>query len=138
MTTALTAVPTEHVLSALRARWPALLALYVYGSVARGDTGPDSDVDLAILLPGKADVLALWEAGNDLAVRLRRDVDLVDLRAASTVMQHQIVTTGVRLWAADAQAGIYETFILSEKTALDEARAGLLADVIRTGSVHGR
>jgi len=67
-------------------------------------------------------------------------VDLVDLRTASTVMQYQIITTGERLWARDGQAALYESFILSEKTALDTARAPLLQDILRTGKVlaHGR
>lgn len=130
-------LPTDVLLAALQARFPGLLALYLYGSAARGEDGPHSDVDLAVLLPGKADPVALWEAGNELALRLARDVDLVDLRAASTVMQYQIITTGERLWTRDAQALQYESFILSAKTALDEARAGLLADITSTGRVYG-
>ena len=130
-------LPTDVLLAALQARFPGLLALYLYGSAARGEDGPHSDVDLAVLLPGKADPVALWEAGNELALRLARDVDLVDLRAASTVMQYQIITTGQRLWTRDAQALQYESFILSAKTALDEARAGLLADITSTGRVYG-
>lgn len=130
-------LPTHDVLRSLQQRLPGLLAAYLFGSQATGRAGPASDVDLAVLLPGKADVLALWQAGEALAQALNRDVDLVDLRAASTVMQHQIITTGRRLWAADAQAALYESFILSEKTALDEARAGVLADIARTGTVHG-
>lgn len=127
----------SSVIDGLQQRFPGLLAAYLFGSHATGHAGPDSDVDLAVLLPGKADVLTLWQAGETLAQMLNRDVDLVDLRAASTVMQHQIITTGRRFWAADAQAALYESFILSEKTALDEARAGVLADIARTGTVHG-
>ena len=52
-------------------------------------------------------------------------------------MQYRIVTTGQRLWARDEQAALYETFILSQKTALDEARAGLLDDIQKTGTVYG-
>lgn len=130
--------PTPSLVAALQARFPGLLALYFFGSAARGEQGPHSDLDLALLLAGKADPLALWQAGNELALRLGRDVDLLDLRAASTVMQYQIVTTGQRLWARDAQAALYESFILSAKTALDEARAGLLADIGAIGKVYGR
>ena len=65
-------------------------------------------------------------------------VDLLDLRAASTVMQHQIITTCQRWWAGDVQAALYEAAILSEKTALDTARAGLLDDIQKRGSIHGR
>lgn len=42
-------------------------------------------------------------------------VDLLDLRAASTVMQYQIIITGQRWWARDAQAPLFEVAILSEK-----------------------
>ena len=125
-------------LTPLRARWPGLLALYHFGSMATGQAGPDSDVDLAVLLPGRAEPLALWEAAQALALLLGREVDLLDLRVASTVMQYQIVTTGQRLWARDAQAALYESFILSEKTALDTARAGLLNDIQQSGRVYGR
>ena len=56
-------------------------------------------------------------------------VDLLDLRAAPTVMQCQVITTGQRWWARDAQAALYEAAIPSQKTALDNARAGLLDDI---------
>lgn len=69
---------------------------------------------------------------SELAATARCHVDLLDLRASSTVMQYRIITTGQRLWARDSQAALYESFILSQKTALDEARAGLLQDIQET------
>ena len=45
---------------------------------------------------------------------------------------------GQRCWAKDAQAALYEAAILSEKTALDTARAGLLGDIQKRGTVYGR
>jgi hypothetical protein len=89
------------------------------------------------MLPGRADPVQLWEAGEEIARRLGVDVDLIDLLAASTVMQYQIVTTGRRLFAAGLEADLYEAFILSEKLALDEARAPLIADILREGRVYG-
>ena len=53
-------------------------------------------------------------------------------------MQYQIITTGQRWWALDAQAALFEAAVLSEKTALDAARAGLLADIQQRGTVYGR
>lgn len=128
----------DTTLETLRQRWPELLAVYLFGSVASGQAGPDSDVDLAVLLPGQADALALWDEAQTLAGMLGRSVDLLDLRAASTVMQYQVITTGQRLWARDAQAALYESFILSEKTALDAARTELLQDIEQSGRVYGR
>ena len=126
------------IIATLQAALPDLLAIYAFGSQAQGTAGPDSDLDLAVLLPGSAEPVSLWELSQQLADQLHGEVDLIDLRAASTVMQYQIITTGNTLWAKDAQAAIYESFILSEKTALDTMRAGVLNDIQRDGSVYGR
>ncbi|MDB5929675.1 MAG: polymerase, beta domain protein region [Polaromonas sp.] len=117
---------------------PELLAIYAFGSRVQGTAGADSDLDLAVLVAGYADPLALWALSGELADAAGCPVDLLDLRAASTVMQHQVLTTGQRWWAGDAQAGLYEATILSEKTTLDAARAGLLDDIQKRGSIHGR
>lgn len=117
---------------------PSLSAAYLFGSWAQGTAGPESDIDLAILADNPPDPVGLWTLAGELADVAGCPVDLLDLRAASTVMQYQIITTGERLWARDAQAALYESFILSEKTALDEARAGLLGDIGREGRIYGR
>ncbi|MBF0154719.1 MAG: nucleotidyltransferase domain-containing protein [Magnetococcales bacterium] len=117
---------------------PELLAFYAFGSCVSGDAGPESDLDLAILIPGRADPVALWRLSGNLAEIAGCPVDLLDLRAASTVMQYQVITTGRRIWEKDHQAALYESFILSEKTALDEARAPLLKIIHQEGTIHGR
>lgn len=76
------------------------------------------------MVAGYAEPLLLWELSGELADIACCLVDLLDLRAASTVMQYQIITRGKRWWAADRQAAIYEVAILSEKTELDIARKG--------------
>lgn len=122
----------------LRAALPRLLAVYGFGSRVQGSAGPHSDLDLAVLVEGYADPVQLWQLAADLASFAGCEVDLLDLRAASTVMQYQVITGGERWWARDAQAAVLESAILSEKTALDTARAGLLADVLQRGAVYGR
>lgn len=122
----------------LQARVPDLLAVYAFGSLIQHTAGPDSDLDLAVLVGGYADQQMLWELSGDLADVAGCPVDLLDLRAASTVMQYQIITHGERWWALDVQAALYEAAILSEKTELDSARAGLLEDIQTRGRVYGR
>ncbi len=130
--------PPHDIIEKLRAGVPDLLAIYAFGSRVHGSAGPASDLDLAVLVAGYAGPVALWALAGDLADIAGCPVDLLDLRAASTVMQYQIVTTGQRWWAKDAQAALYEAAILSEKTALDTARAGLLADIQEKGTIYGR
>lgn len=127
----------EAILEATREEIPSLSALYLFGSQASGDAGPESDLDLAILADSPPDEVGLWQLSGQLADLAGCPVDLLDLRAASTVMQYRIITTGRRVWARDSDASLYESFILSDKTALDEARAGLLDDIRRTGTIYG-
>ncbi|MEN9358008.1 MAG: hypothetical protein RL695_2179 [Pseudomonadota bacterium] len=128
----------DTLVQTLKTRVPHLLAIYAFGSRITGTAGPDSDFDLAVLVAGYADPLALFSLAGDLADVAGCTVDLLDFRAASTVMQHQILTTGQRWWAKNAQAALFEAAVLSEKTALDTARAGLLGDIQQRGTVYGR
>lgn len=130
--------PQGAVVPAIRAQLPNAMAIYAFGSQIQGTAGPQSDLDLAVLVAGYADPLVLWDVAGSLADVVGCPVDLLDLRAASTVMQYQVITTGQRLWSIGLPAGLFETFVLSEKTSLDEARAPLLADIQRTGKIHGR
>lgn len=121
----------------LQANLPNLLGIYAFGSRIHGTAQTDSDLDLAVLVAGYAEPLVLWSLASDLVDVADCPVDLLDLRAASTVMQYQIITTGQRWWALDAQAALFEAAILSEKTELDTARAGLLSDIQKRGKVYG-
>jgi predicted nucleotidyltransferase len=129
---------TGPIIDQLRNDFPGLLAIYGFGSRFSGQASPQSDLDLAILVEGKATAEALWAEANRLADMLGMDVDLVDLRSASTVMQYQIVTTGQRLWQRDAQADIYESYILSAKTDLDALRSGQIEDIQHSGRIYDR
>lgn len=114
-----------------------LLALYAFGSRIQGSATASSDLDLAVLVAGYADPVLLFDLAGQLADIAGCAVDLVDLRAASTIMQYQIITTGERWWQKDAQAALFEAAVLSEKTALDTARAALIEDIQHRGSIYG-
>ena len=130
--------PDGPVVGAIRERLPSVLAVYAFGSRVQGTAGPQSDLDLAVLVAGYAEPLVLWSLSASLADKVACPVDLLDLRAASTVMQYQVITTGKLLWSIGLDAGLFECYVLSEKTALDAARAPLLADIAATGEIYAR
>ena len=122
----------------LRERIPSLLAVYLFGSASSGLTHPESDIDVAILAGRPLDPAALWETAQAVAQRLGRDLDLVDLDAASAVMRMQIVGNGTRLFCADRpRCEAFEDFVYSDFARLNEERAGILEDVARRKKVHG-
>lgn len=128
----------NRITQTLRERLPDLLAVYAFGSRILGTATENSDLDLAVLVAGYAEPVLLFNLAGELADITHCPVDLLDLRAASTVMQYQIITGGERWWNKDAQASIFEAAILSEKTALDAARAPLIRDIQERGTIYGR
>jgi predicted nucleotidyltransferase len=126
------------VLQLLQQRLPNLMAVYAFGSQVSGNADKNSDLDLAVLVAGYADVIELWDISSDIAELVNCEVDLLDFRAASTVMQYQILMTGQRLFAIDSSVGVYEAMVLSQMTALNEARAGVIQDIREQGAVYGR
>ncbi len=123
----------------LQSAFPAAMAVYAFGSRLSGHATADSDLDMAILVEGYANTIRLYEVAGDLSEIAGCPVDLLDFRAASTVMQWQILTNGSRLWARTAvEADTYEAAVLSDKLELDVSRGPLLADIMERGSVYGR
>lgn len=55
--------------------------LRVFGSVARGDDGPDSDIDIAADLPDSTSLFDLAGLRNDLSDLLEASVDVVPTRS---------------------------------------------------------
>jgi hypothetical protein len=75
-----------------------------------------------------------WELEQRLAEVVMRDVDLVDLRAASTVMRAQIIHTGDVLFSADDDAReLFECTAYSAYALLNEERAGIPRDIAEPG-----
>ena len=131
----------EPLMTLLQQNLPGLLAVYAFGSRIQNQgqaARVDSDLDLAVLLEGYGDPVTLFNLSGSLADLVGCPVDLLDIRAASTVMQYQILTLGTAWWRKDVRAGLFEAAMLSEKMALNEARAGLIKDVTQRGSVYGR
>lgn len=127
----------QPILERLRQAVPGLMAIYVFGSEARGESSPASDVDIAVLASQPIDAVRRFDLAGDVASRLGRDVDLVDLRSASTVMQAQVMESGERLWVdQSAPVDEFEARILSDYARLNEERAAILDEIREQGSVY--
>jgi uncharacterized protein len=94
----------------LRARLTALLAAdgklrlaVLFGSAARGHLQPASDLDVAVLPAAAAASGPLWNDDDDLALQSTltlaagREVDLVRLDQASTILKWQIASAALPL-----------------------------------------
>jgi len=85
---------------------PEILEAYLFGSQARGDAQPHSDVDVAVYLdptaPDRSPFGADAEIAADLMAALgRNDVEVVLLNRADPVLYHRVLRDGIRLFSRD-------------------------------------
>jgi hypothetical protein len=74
-----------------------LVCAYLFGSYARGEERPNSDVDVAVLFPADASstlIGPLAALRGDLERSLGRQVDLIDMRRAPVDLIHRILREG--------------------------------------------
>lgn len=122
----------------IRKAVPGLIALYQFGSQAKGTARPASDIDLAILSREPMPNLRRFELAQELAAQLHRDVDLVDLRTASAVMKMQVLSTGACLDSQDESARReFEMYAYSDYARLNEERREIVKGITKRGLVYG-
>ena len=118
----------ESILTALTYLRPA--AIYLFGSAVTGNFRADSDLDLAVLPQIAIDPETIFSASQVLADQLGREVDIVDLTTASTVMGKEVIRTGILL--ADHLPSLrhdFEMRTLSDYARLNEERQPVLSAV---------
>ena len=131
----------QQIVEEVLAAYPTAQAVYLFGSFGTGDEWPNSDVDVAVLLPPdeakRAGSLALSSLRVALERALRRDVDLINVRSVPTVFQKEIVTTGRRIACADNYAAEeFEMLTLSLYQKLNEERKEILEQFFETGKAY--
>ena len=129
----------EEIVRLLVEAVPDLIAVYRFGSEVSAQARPTSDVDLAILACHPLPSVRRFELEQELAGVLRRDVDLVDLRVATTVMRMQVISTGECLYSGDdSERQRFEAYVYSSYVRLNEERREILKDARERGLVYGR
>jgi predicted nucleotidyltransferase len=113
----------ERALTRALDAWPAVRAAWLFGSVASGDAGPLSDVDVAVLgCPG----LSLDDRAQlavDLGTAAGQACDVVPVECASPVLGMAIADTGRRFLCRDADAAdAWEDFALRRYLGTAELR----------------
>ena len=96
---------TDETAEALRAALtplpPGVVAVYLFGSVARGSASPQSDVDVGLLYetaPPKTYAAQPYLLQADLSERLGKQVDVVVLNDAPVDLVHRVLRDGVLLF----------------------------------------
>jgi len=127
----------ERALAGVLDRWPLVRAAWLFGSVATGESGPLSDIDVGVLGAG---VLSFDERAQltvDLSRAAGRSCDVVLVEQASPVLGMAVVDTGRRFLCRDADAAdAWEDFALRRYLGTAELRRivyGHVRDDLRAG-----
>lgn len=126
----------EIIISFLKERLNPYLII-LFGSAARGEMHADSDVDIAFLSDMVCDETELFFIAQELAVKLNRDVHLINLNAVSSVLQAQVINKGEIIFEQE-KLRRQEFFVLVMKkyARLNEERAPILERIKERGSIY--
>jgi len=112
--------------------------IYLFGSAAKGKMGEESDIDIGFLSDNKISSYDIFMIAQELADQLDREVDLVDLNQASTVLQMQVVSSGkVIYFNNDTRRNLFEMVVFKKYARLNEERRVIIEKVKERGTVYG-
>lgn len=113
----------------LKDQIPGLIAIYIFGSMADNTATPESDIDIAFLTFQKISAVEKWKIQEKLASELNQDVDLIDLKDATTILQTEVVENGKLIYSGDSyQVNHFEMITYSMYADLNESRQDILND----------
>lgn len=103
-------------INSLLAQNPHVKVAYLFGSCARGDAGPLSDIDIALLLDGR---VSPFDFRLRLAALLAQELgsenfDLVTLNDAPLLLKYEVVRGGRVIREDKSKRVAFETKVLSE------------------------
>lgn len=132
---------TELITRIVLEHYPMAQGIYLFGTYGTEDEWPDSDVDIAVLLPHeearRQPQTMLGPCHTALEEALGKEVDLLNARQVSTVFQKEIIRTGRILHRADEYAvAEFEMLTLSLYQKLNEERKEILEEFRRTGRAY--
>lgn len=125
----------EHIKAFLIEKLTPYLII-IFGSAANEQMRIDSDIDVAYLSDNDMQAYDLYMLAQEMAGSLGRDVHLVDLRQAPTVLQAQVVSRGKVIFDKEPlRRQEYFILVLKEYARLNEERAPILARIKERGSI---
>jgi uncharacterized protein len=112
--------------------------IIVFGSYAKGNIHKNSDIDIAFF--HEDSILTSYDifiVAQELADILNMEVDLVNLRTASTVFKSQIYTTGMIIYSKDdTLLQKQQMTALSMYAKLNEEREEILKNINESGCIY--
>ncbi len=128
----------EEVIKLLKERLDCEVII-LFGSYARGEQRPDSDVDLAIKSPKEISKKEIFELTQELEQLLKKDIDLIDLNAISDSFRYEILMNGQVIYCEDSyKFDLYKLDMFREYLELNESRKDIINNIKKGGTIYGK
>ena len=97
-----------------------ILLAFLFGSFAKRQARPSSDVDIGVLFSTVPQMNMLNDLTDDLSSLLRKEVDLAILNDASPILKMQVLKSGILLYAKDKK--YYHQFFVDTVNQYDDLK----------------
>lgn len=106
-------------------------AIVIFGSFARGTQNEESDIDIGVKLNKEVTKNELYNISNDLAEKLKRDIDLVNLDTIENDgFKYEILINGEVIYCKDSyKFDLYKLDAYREYLDLNEARKAIIDEM---------
>lgn len=111
--------------------------IYLFGSAVKGNFTSKSDVDIAFYSEDELTDYDVFIVGQKLADSIGKEVDLIDIKKATTVLKSQIVGNGEVIYNRDEN--LLADFIIrsfKEYALLNEERKEIIDCVRERGKIY--
>ena len=113
--------------------------VYLFGLGAKGAFREESDIDIAFFSDLEMSEYEIFMLAQKLADNLKRDVDLIDFKKASTVFKAQIIGNGEVIFCNDdVRKNNFQLRALKEYAYLNEERIEILDGIKKRGKVYDK
>ncbi len=120
----------KTIIDFLKSKILNLQTVIVFGSFANNSANKNSDIDIAFLSKDKISNIERWQLQEELASKLNKNVDLVDLETANDVFKFQVASQGVVIYAAcKRDTEYYLDNIYTAYLQLNDDRKAILDDI---------
>jgi predicted nucleotidyltransferase len=129
---------TQVIIECLEKNLQEIQGVYLFGSFGTDSAHSKSDVDIAVLCPSKLSFEIKEKITTALAIALRREVDLVELRYVDTFFQEEIIKTGKCIAVYDRMLlERYKDYIYCSAMEFREFRRPHVEEILARGSLYG-
>ncbi|ADK14064.1 MULTISPECIES: type VII toxin-antitoxin system MntA family adenylyltransferase antitoxin [Clostridium] len=111
--------------------------IYLFGTSVNGIFREDSDIDIAFISDSNTTDYEIFMLAQKLANILKRDVDLINLKKASTVFRIQVIAKGEKIYCSDNKRRAYfEMYAFKDYATLNEEREIVLKNIKKRGKIY--